>query len=340
MANFVKIDKEKLATVLAYLATHPPSVGPWQEYDDWTRCMNILSARRGEAEPRAKWLCADCEWRGNCNEDTLPGGCIMRVGKPEPKAQDDGGAMGTQCNKANWCHQYAPVVLSAQNVTTTIPNARIVEGGGGYVTKKELGERIEYSFRTHQEQHLAKENATKTDLDGLTKREEDLERRVWDMQNKMEQMDDDHVALLKCYTYHLTEQMPTALRDAGEAPAVTKEELDAAVEAHRHGFDHPAYSGLIEGNVEALIDGINAETAAMEKHEKGHQHWSQDVLLDMVAKVANGAMKAHGTEYHADVAAWRKARSEGTICGECAKSQDCALKPLVTCAAFTGSHPK
>jgi hypothetical protein len=179
------------------------------------------------------------------------------------------------------------VVRRFFTATATIPNVKIIDDGEEYVTRRELNEHVELLASLTDDVDLLRAatlgeaEATKKALDALTTREEDLERRVWDADKKLEQMDHDHVALLKCYTQHLREHMPAALRDAGEAPAptVAKAELDEV----------------------------------MKEHEQEKQHWSQDVLLGLVAKVANGAIEEHVTEYHADVAAWRKARAEGMI---------------------------
>jgi hypothetical protein len=82
MSDKVTIYKEKLATVLAYLAAHMPEGK--RDHDEWFRCVQILAAQREEPEAQiddAAGTCGDCELRGNCDEDTLPGGCPKYVAK-------------------------------------------------------------------------------------------------------------------------------------------------------------------------------------------------------------------------------------------------------------------
>jgi hypothetical protein len=81
MSDKVTIYKEKLATVLAYLAAHIPEGK--RDHDEWFRCVQILAAQREEPEAQiddAAGKCGSCELR-NCDEDTMPGGCPKYVGK-------------------------------------------------------------------------------------------------------------------------------------------------------------------------------------------------------------------------------------------------------------------
>jgi hypothetical protein len=74
----VVIGQDRLAVVLAYLADKEPE--DVRQRREWTRCMAILSAQRKEAPDAAAGKCGGCELRGQCDEDTLPGGCPKQVG--------------------------------------------------------------------------------------------------------------------------------------------------------------------------------------------------------------------------------------------------------------------
>jgi hypothetical protein len=112
----VIISEDRLAVVLAYLADKAPE--GLAQRREWARCMSILSAQRKEApgpDTHTCWTCTlrmscaatssggcdgyttdaakmpspdaaagrcgGCILRGNCDEDTMPGGCPKYVGK-------------------------------------------------------------------------------------------------------------------------------------------------------------------------------------------------------------------------------------------------------------------
>jgi hypothetical protein len=207
MSDKVTIYKEKLATVLAYLAAHIPEGK--RDHDEWFRCVQILAAQREEPEAQiddAAGKCGSCELRGNCDEDTMPGGCPKYVGKqtatwhsPGHYTTDAGNTsntatwseLPTSCNVAGCiiCHptpppQYAPAAVAFP----------------AYVTRDELDVAVARLQAKYEEVQC--ENA--------------------DMAKQVRELDEDQVELSKCYIYHLREHMPEALRNAGEIAPKSK----------------------------------------------------------------------------------------------------------------------
>lgn len=125
-------------------------------------------------------------------------------------------------------------------------------------------------------------------------------------------------------TYHFN-----PVRDGGEEGYVTKKELDVVYAKLVHLADSSREHWDTPHVTKAELDAA-----------EGRCDDRMDVISDKIDTTMETYSEEHIIEYHADVAAWRKAWAEGTICSECARIQECELKPLVICAAFTGSHPK
>jgi hypothetical protein len=280
--------------------------------------------------------CGGCDLRGNCDEDTLPGGCPKYVAKKWQgvKAQSillcvncvKKGLCTVNCGSPIACDLYVPDAAQTLTTNATPPPQYdpATVAFRGYVTRetheRELNEVIDSlsarmdtlvtqgellaqvgllrglvdaTGKNHYYHHhenggiaalsddvdllraaqLGEAEATKKALDALTQRLENWERRVWDTEQKMSQMDDDHVALLKCYTYHLRDHMPEILRDAGE-PAVVddgKEGYVTKAELARERQDR------MEWTRERITEAFVQHGYGIHKDEKNEREWSENI---------------------------------------------------------------
>jgi hypothetical protein len=174
--------------------------------------------------------CGGCELRGNCAEDTIPGGCPMHVGKqtatPPPQYDPATVAFPAYVTRETHERELNEVIdsLSARMDTLVTQGELLAQVGLLRGLVDATGKN--HYYHHHENGGIA---ALSDDVDLLRAAqlgEAEATKKVLDaLVNQVKELDKDHVDLLKCYIHHLREHMPEALRNAGEVPSITREEL-------------------------------------------------------------------------------------------------------------------
>jgi hypothetical protein len=176
-----------------------------------------------------------------------------------------------------------------------------------------------------------------------------LSARMDALSVQLAELDKDHVDLVKCYVHHLREHMPEALRNAGEVPSITREELAGVDELRAEvvalAGEVTAQPGYFDA---AIAKAIAAHEIAAAEHFQG-----QIDTLSRVVDEDRKAVVAHERELHPDAPCVRLARviasapkEEPKTCptchhyAVCRKSDICCSLGNVGCESWEGQHPK
>jgi hypothetical protein len=357
----VIISEDRLAVVLAYLADKAPE--GLAQRREWARCMAILSAQRKEApQPDdAAGKCGGCELRGNCAEDMIPGGCPRYVAKKWQgyKAapllslcvdctRRDSCSMGN--GTVAGCDMYTPATTQIFTTNATPPNQYdpATVAFPPTATRSELealGEEVA-ALSGEIEAHCRESHVTReTHERELNEVIDSLSARMDALVNQVKELDKDHVELVKCYVYHLKEHMPEALRNAGEVPSITREELAGVDELRAEvvalAGEVTAQPGYFDA---AIARAIAAHEIATAEHFQG-----QIDTLSRVVDEDRKAVVAHERELHPDAPCVRLARviasapkDEPKTCPTCHHHAVCdkPTAPSTGCESWEGEHPK
>jgi hypothetical protein len=337
MSDKVTIYKEKLATVLAYLAAHIPEGK--RDHDEWFRCVQILAAQREEPEAQpddAAGKCGGCELRGNCAEDEIPGGCPRYVARKWQGVKAHAIPLCVDCVKKGLCTINCGIPFACD---LYVPDAEQTLTTNATPPPQYDPATVAFPAYVTRETHERELNEV---IDSLSARMDTLA-------TQLAELDRDHVDLLKCYTHHMREHMPAVLRDAGEVPSITREELAGVdelraevVALEREVTAQPGYFDA------AIARAIAAHEIAAAEHFQG-----QIDTLSRVVDEDRKAVVAHERELHPDAPCVRLARviasapkEEPKTCptchhyAVCRKSDICCSLGNVGCESWEGQHPK
>jgi hypothetical protein len=304
MSDKVTIYKEKLATVLAYLAAHIPEGK--RDHDEWFQCVQILAARREESEAQtaASTLLPDnvaLRQHRSCLGCVFNDGCYRR----ETAATCERFIRSTADNAAGKCGDCELRGNCAEDETPG--------GCPRYVAKKWQGHKAApllslcvdciYSGKCHKlgndirccdaytpdaAQTLTTNATPPPQYDPATVafppmatrlEVEALREEVASLLGEISQLDEDHVDLLKCYIHHLREHMPGALRNAGE-DAERDEKLN-----------DPNYDPMTIAGPAYITAQQLADTMSMHVDGAGHiARWAVDLRLDDVREEIKAAI--------------------------------------------------
>jgi hypothetical protein len=352
----VIIGYDRLTVVLAYLADKAPE--DVRQRREWARCISILSAQRKtapgatETHTHTCWTCTlrmgcaatpnagcggyttdaakmtspdddagkcgGCELRGNCDEDTMPGGCPKYVAKEWKGVKAHSILLCVDCVKKGLCtinrgpfacDLYVPDAAQTLTTNATLPPQYdpATVAFPAYVTRE-----------THERE-----------LNEVT---DSLSARMDALSVQLAELDKDHVDLVKCYVHHLREHMPEALRNAGEVPSITREELAGVDELRAEvvalAGEVTAQPGYFDA---AIAKAIAAHEIAAAEHFQGQ--------IDTLSRVVDEDRKAvvtHERELHNPTG-----KGEPFPCPTCLHHAVCRKTVTEnTCESWEGQHPK
>jgi hypothetical protein len=341
----VIISEDRLAVVLAYLADKAPE-GLVQRRE-WARCMAILSAQRKEAPGAIQGH--DCD---NCDKELLCARCGKKVEvayrekqEAPTRAQFPAQTLTTNatlCAQSN-CATFAICARNVEgpcglydHVTATPPNqydpatvafpAYAADIAALRSEFEELKQIDADSFmtilgRVSDLRDIAEALDATTKAHELKTHERELNEVIDSLSARMDalsvqlaELDKDHVDLLKTYIHHLREHMPEALRNAGEVPLVTKEELAKAIAAHE-----VTTAEHFQGQIDTLSRVVDEDRKAVVTHERElHNPTGKGEPFPQEPKTCK-------TCHHHAV---------------CRKSDICCSLGNVGCESWEGQHPK
>jgi rubrerythrin len=279
----VIIGYDRLTVVLAYLADKAPE--DVKQRREWARCMAILSAQRKTAPGATKaTLCA----QSNCATFAI---CARNVEGPcglydhvtaTPPNQYDPATVAFPAYAAD-----IAALRSEFEELKQIDADSFMTILGRVSDLRDIAEALDATTKAHE---------LKTHERELNEVIDSLSARMDALSVQLAELDKDHVDLVKCYVHHLREHMPEALRNAGEVPSITREELAGVdelraevVALEREVTAQPGYFDA------AIAKAIAAHEIATAEHFQGQMD-----TLSRVVDEDRKAVVAHEATPHGD----------------------------------------